>query len=200
MWYVIQVMSGREGHTVQVMEKGLPDGIMEECFVPMRRLKKKYHGKWQEVTEKLFPGYIFLITERPQSLYEELKKIPAFTKMLGSCEEYFTPLPEEEVGFLRHLYKLQNTRNIRRNTGNGPEIQNMRRTVGKEQDGRILEVGVSQVVVEKERMLRIISGPLKNMEGQIQKINLHKRIAVVETEFMGNKILLHLGIEIVDEE
>ena len=50
MWYVIQVMSGREGHTVQVMEKGLPDGIMEECFVPMRRLKKKYHGKWQEVT------------------------------------------------------------------------------------------------------------------------------------------------------
>ena len=58
---------------------------------------------------------------------------------------------------------------------------------------------MSQVAVGEGRQVRILSGPLKNLEGKIQKINLHKRIAIVETEFMGNRSLLHLGIEIVNE-
>ena len=102
MWYVMQVVSGREGHTVLLMERILSQGILENCFVPMRRMKKKYEGRWQEVKEKLFPGYVFLISEQPQLLYDELKQIPALTKLLGSCEEYFTPLSEKDVHFLRN--------------------------------------------------------------------------------------------------
>ena len=63
------------------------------------------------------------------------------------------------------------------------------------QDG----VGLSRVTVGEKRQIRIIDGPLKNLEGQIKKVNLHKRIAAVEAEFMGSKSLIHLGIEIVDE-
>ena len=171
MWYVMQVMSRQEGQTVKMMEQSLSSEILTRCLLPMRRRKKKYHGEWQEVTEKLFPGYVFLVTDTPQLLYDELKTIPAFTKLLGSCEEPFTPLSEPDVQFLK---KLQGE--------NGTQ-----------------ETGLSQVAVGEGRQVRIISGPLKNLEGKIQKINLHKRIAIVETEFMGNKSLLHLGIEIVNE-
>ena len=59
--------------------------------------------------------------------------------------------------------------------------------------------GLSKVVVGEDKQIKIISGPLKNLEGQIKKMNLHKRIAVVEVEFMGNRSLIHLGIEIADE-
>ncbi|WP_443029438.1 KOW motif-containing protein [Sporofaciens musculi] len=56
------------------------------------------------------------------------------------------------------------------------------------------------MAVGENQRIKIISGPLKNLEGQIKKINLHKRIAIVEAEFMGNRTLLHLGIEIAENK
>lgn len=172
MWYVMQVISGREGHTALLMERILSQEILEKCFVPMRRMRKKYEGSWREVTEKLFPGYVFLFSKQPQLLYDELKQIPALTKLLGSCEEYFTPLSEDDMKLLKKM-----------------------NWDGQEEP----VVGLSKAAVLENREIKILSGPLKNLEGQIQKINLHKRIAVVETEFMGNCARIHLGIEIVDD-
>ena len=144
-----------------VVEKMIPKGILENCFVPVRRLRKKFHGAWHEVTEKLFPGYVFMVSEQPQLLYEELKQIPALTKMLGRCEEYFTPLSEKDVRILEGIQKGKN-------------------------GSRNPEAGISRIAVEEGNQIRILSGPLVALEGQIRKVNLHKRIAVVEVEFMGN--------------
>ena len=101
MWYVMQVISGKERKTVMMMKQILSCDVLENCFIPIRRLKKKYKGKWQEITEKLFPGYVFLISGQPQLLYDELEKIPTLTKLLGSCEEYFTPLSKSDIHFLQ---------------------------------------------------------------------------------------------------
>ncbi len=172
MWYVMQVVSGQENRTICLAEKMISGEILENCFVPVRRLRKKFHGVWHEVTEKLFPGYVFMISEQPQLLYEELKQIPALTRLLGRCEEYFMPLSEKDM---RLLEKLQNGMN----------------------DGRNPEAEISRIAVEEGNQIRILSGPLVNLEGQIRKVNLHKRIAVVEVEFMGNKSAVHLGVEMV---
>lgn len=43
----------------------------------------------------------------------------------------------------------------------------------------------------------ILSGPLENMKGMIKKINLHKRVAEVEVNFMNRKTVIYLGIELV---
>lgn len=172
MWYVMQVASGQENRTIFLVEKMISKGILGNCFAPVRRLKKKFHGAWHEVTEKLFPGYVFITSEQPQLLYEELKQIPALTKMLGRCGKFFAPLSEKDV---RIMEKLRNGMN----------------------DSRNMEVEISRIAVEEGKQIRILSGPLVNLEGQIRKVNLHKRIAVVEVEFMGNKSLVHLGVEMV---
>ena len=174
MWYVMQVVSGQENRTTFLVKKMISEKLLESCFVPRRRLEKKYHGVWHEVAEILFPGYAFMISEQPRLLYEELKQIPALTRMLGRCEEYFTPLTEKDV---RMLEKLRN--------GIG--------------DSGKLEVEISRIAVEQGKQIRILSGPLVNLEGQIRKVNLHKRIAVVEMEFMGNQSLVHLGVEMVEK-
>lgn len=174
MWYVMQVFSGQENRTVLLAEKMISDGILENCFVPMRRRTKKFHGTWHEVTEQLFPGYVFLISEQPQLLYEELKKIPVLTRMLGRCEEYFVPLSEEDV---RIMKKLQD--------GFGER--------GKP------EAEISEIALEEGNRIRVLSGPLVNLEGQIKKVNLHKRTAAVEIEFMGRKTVVYLGVEIVEK-
>lgn len=214
MWYVMQVAAGRESQTVVMLERVLTSDVLENCFIPMRRLKKKFHGRWQEIAQKLFPGYVFLISEKPQLLYDELKKIPALTKLLGSCEEYFTPLSESDVQLLKKLQNIddmvqsgnglgpQNIWEKQNKSNNRNEIESLR-SAGD--NGKYLSyqdtsiVGLSKVIVEEDRKIRIVSGPLKNLEGQIRKINLHKRIVVVEAEFMGNRSLIHLGIEIMDE-
>ena len=61
------------------------------------------------------------------------------------------------------------------------------------------EVGLSQVTAEGDAVV-VLSGPLKSMEGRIKKLNLHKRIAEIEVEFMNRKTILHLGIEIVGKK
>jgi transcriptional antiterminator NusG len=188
MWLVMQVVSGREGHTVLLMERILSREVLEKCFVPMRRMKKKYQGSWKEITEKLFPGYVFLISEQPQLLYDELKQIPVLTKLLGNCEEYFTPLSEDDV---RLLKKLQDLKGEQEGIGNRDWIR------CGQQEAPV--AGLSKVIVGEEKTIKIISGPLKNLEGRIKKVNLHKRVAVVETEFMGNRSAIHLGIEIVGD-
>ena len=63
-----------------------------------------------------------------------------------------------------------------------------------------MEVNLSLVEVGENDEVKILSGPLKDMVGMVRKINMHKRIAEVEVVFMGRKIVLHLGIEIVEKK
>lgn len=179
MWYVMQVVSGQENRTVLLLKRMVSEKNLQHCFVPMRRLTKKFHGRWNEVKEKLFPGYIFLVTDQPQLLYEELKHVPALTKILGKCGEYFAPLPKKDVEMIQRMEGEKDDKKSR-------------------EEG--LTVGISQVIVQNEKQVRVLCGPLCNLEGQIKKVNLHKRIAEVEMEFMGSKRLVYMGIEIAKEK
>ena len=50
--------------------------------------------------------------------------------------------------------------------------------------------------IGKDGKLQYLSGPLSEMGNMVRRVNLHKRIAEIETEIMGRKRLLYLGIEI----
>lgn len=102
-----------------------------------------------------------------------MKEIPALTRILGRCGDYFTPLSERDMQMME---KLQSGT----------------------KDGGKIRAEISQIVIEEGKQIRILSGPLRNLEGQIKKLNLHKRIAEVELEFMGSKSVVYLGIEMVE--
>lgn len=57
-------------------------------------------------------------------------------------------------------------------------------------------IGISQVRIRADGKIHCLSGPLKHMEDRVRRINLHKRIAEIETEIMGKKRILYLGIDI----
>lgn len=56
-------------------------------------------------------------------------------------------------------------------------------------------VKMSQGIIEGSRT-RILSGPLTGMEGQIRKIDRHKRKAWLEVEMFGREQLVEVGLEI----
>ena len=172
LYYVLQVAAGTEDRVEEQIRVMVENGLYDSCFHPMRRMRKKFRGEWKEVHEKLLPGYVFITSNCVQELYQELKNVLAFTRMLGKDREQFIPLSEHEVKWLERLIE-------------SPE--------------RSMEVQLSQVSVSENDIVTILSGPLKDMEGCIKKIDLHRRIAKVEVDFMNRKTIIHLGIEMLEK-
>ena len=58
------------------------------------------------------------------------------------------------------------------------------------------EIAISKVRVSEDGNIEFLSGPLLQVENMVRKVNLHQRIAEVETNFLGKRRVLYLGIEI----
>ena len=170
MWYVIQTVGGQEQAVRRMIERylsGAGDSLVDQCFIPMRERTVKRGGEWKLVQEKLFPGYVFVVTEDAQKLLQNLKSIPRFTRLLGTGANEFVPLRPEEIAFLQRF-------------GDSGHIARL-----------------SKVEVVEGNRVRILSGALLNCEGMITKVHLHKRVAEVRTQFMGRTVDLYLGFELL---
>lgn len=170
MWYVIQTIGGEEERTAGILRRQISSCYMDECFVPKRERLKKFHGSWNKVEEILFHGYVFVISEEPDGLYQELKKIPRLTKMLGREKALFFSLSESE--------------------------EKMVRTIGDKEHKTVL----SKIELGEGKRIRVIDGPLKDYIGNVVKVNLHRREVVVRTKFMGNSVDVFLGVDMVKEK
>lgn len=102
-WYVIQVRSKAEEKIRRSCEMLISKEILKECFIPKNKRMKKIKGSWVEIEEILFTGYVFLVSDDPDKLYLELKKVPDLTKMLGHVDGEIFPLYDDEVKFLKSL-------------------------------------------------------------------------------------------------
>lgn len=102
-WYVIQVRSKLEEKIKKSCEMIISKEFLKECFVPKNKRLKRVDGKWIEVEDILFNGYVFLVSETPDELFLKLKKIPDLTKMLGKIDNEIFPLYDDEVVFLKSL-------------------------------------------------------------------------------------------------
>ena len=195
--YVLQVAPGMEEKTEALIRGQVGREIYGCCFHPLRHVRKKLRGEWKDLHEKLLPGYVFVRSDRVKELYGELRRVPVLTKLLGQEEENFTALSWKEVEWLERLTNSLDPLQAGKRAGEFAGQEAISPTVGKEEIRHPVEVGLSQISVSEQDVITILSGPLKNVEGQIRKINLHKRIAEVEVDFMGRKTIIYLGVEMV---
>ena len=178
MWYVIQTTTGKEQELVGVIKKLLPAELYESCFFFKRQLLKRLGGKWLEITETLFPAYVFLETERPEAVFFALKKVPEFAKLLGDRslqgnDGMFIPLYPDEESFLNKLCEEETDR---------------------EQDFRLVRLTDVQISEDGEK--RKFSGPLSQLQERIERLNLRKRYAVVSFSVCGERQTAILGIRL----
>ncbi len=139
--------------------------LVEACIIPLKEREKKFHGSWHLVTERVYPGYLFLKTEDAEQLFFQLKQIPKLTKLLGDAELTFDSLTDEEAAFVENL-------------GGAEHV-----------------VQLSPVAVDKDGNVTVLGGELKKYEDRIKKIDLHKRIAVVRTTIGKTEIYLGIVLE-----
>ena len=55
-------------------QKHISEEVLERCFIPYYEEQKHIRGKWTTQTKVLFPGYVFMVGENIEMLYEGLNE------------------------------------------------------------------------------------------------------------------------------
>ena len=98
MWYVIQVINGREDIMRERIERLVPQGAMQELFYPQYQTEIKVHGEWVTTTKPLFPGYLICDTTDPRTVQQYLLRMDDFARVLAQ-DGQFVPLAKEDAFF-----------------------------------------------------------------------------------------------------
>lgn len=102
-WYVMQVRAGSEPTVCKKILKMVEPDLYESVFVPMIEMVYKQQGEYKKVWRAMFPGYLFVISDRIDQVHYACKQIVEMTKILRG-DLGFQRLPDDEVSFLLSLY------------------------------------------------------------------------------------------------
>lgn len=184
MWYVIQTITRKEEELVSMIRSLLPQTIYESCFIIRAEWMKRLGGEWQIQTGPLFPGYVFIDTDCPKQVFQELRGLPRFTRLLGNDRFEFTAVEPEEHAYLEQICDKKN--------------QECPDGVAKRNYCRNSEylVRLTEAETAKDGTLKTLHGPLEYFAGKIETVNLHKRYAVAKVTVGHQERTVLFGIRL----
>lgn len=147
------------------------NSLLEEnirFFWLRRELFIKKSGKIKKTVSSIFPGYIFIESENIS--YDFYKKIRKFP---GFCRflrnnDDIKPLPNDDKKF---VYQLS-------------------------LNGEI--AGISKIYFNKDDKIKVISGPMKGLEGEIIKVDKRKKRAKIKLKLYEDSFLIDFGFELIE--
>lgn len=167
MWYVVQTESANEHLTMEILKNIAEPGSIKKLFVPVFEDVMKRGGKSHIVMRRLFPGYFFIDTNDPESVFGVLKKIPEFTRFVGAeekdDEKIFLSVDKDDEDFLNSLME------------NGV-------------------MRVSYVKRDKNGKIIKIVGPLSKYRNQVKKYDISRRRAIVQANIFGKVRKIKFGL------
>ncbi len=206
--YVLYTGSSDKEMLHTIMDACIDPKILHDVFIPQRIIKKHLHGKWQDVVDDIYRGYIFVEATDSNRLFLELKKIPKvstlFANLLsdqnGLHSDYyedlnFVALSDTDQKFIRMIGKSSPDEKAENGTG----TDDLGNSYNKSHT-----MGISGIVIDcnegesyKPGMkIKVVSGPLQGMEGLITKLNLHRREAFIKSPLFGGTEI-KIGINIL---
>lgn len=84
------------------IERDVSPELYRSLWLPVRVEQQKWNGIYQEVEKMLFPGYLFLDTEVPETVHEEIKRNKNYIGILKSGDCY-APLTRTDEEIIRRL-------------------------------------------------------------------------------------------------
>ena len=176
-WYVMRTIPGKEQQAAELMERTVDRSL----WVRWRILKKqklfRVKGRLFLNVEDMFPGYIFVETDRPEELQEELEKsreYPALTGNLsaGKCKVEVIAVEERDLEFLKSVC--------------GSELNE--------------PMSLSVVETDEDGNLIHIDGVLEKYESRITRKRLRKRYVLARVDLFCRKEDILFGICLPGDE
>lgn len=168
-WYLASCPVGREHSTCEKVRDIVPDGLLEDAFVPRKERHAKWKGVWRtDVVDLLKTGGYFIVATRdPQALAAALAKTTFPVQLAGFVGRGYAPISKDAQAFLSGV--MDASRTVRLSWG---EI------VGED--------------------VRVLTGPLVGYENRIQRVIRKKALALVrmEGDAKGEEFTLALPLAI----
>lgn len=163
-WYVVHIKLERGPKLVSFFNQ--QNNI--KAFIPKMERWYNIKGKKDYIIKDLYPDYVFIKSEMDQHEFnkrfkEFFKSIDGFAQLL-ELEDVYVLKTEEQI-LMERLQRLLDNKNI------------IRHSVGN--------IVNSKLIVEE--------GPLVNLENKVIKIDRHKRLAILKSDFF-NKITVPLEV------
>ena len=167
LWYLLKTWAGREEELVKVIHKTIPSYQYKECFVIYQERIWRRQQRSIVHRERLFPGCVFLTCE-DSGKEDFLPRCPEKNPDIGDRMAWgniaILPMMPKDGEFLE---KISGTDHV---------------------------VRLSYVQKEEGGEIALVSGPLKKCAGQMERIQLKKRYAVVRCRLWGEEQAIVLGI------
>lgn len=168
--YCLYCKTGSEAKLVTLLKKSMLEylNVELEVFYPVRIMNQKKRGIWSEVAQPLLPGYLFLYLDDEVDFPTFLINQERNAYKILRYSDGTMALKDEDEKYAHWVYSYQ---------------------------GRFEP---STIVYEEGQLVKIIDGPLKEMVGQIVKIDKRQRRAVVQMMFAGALRNFNLSINIIE--
>ncbi|WP_217557316.1 antiterminator LoaP [Paenibacillus sp. GbtcB18] len=178
-WYALFVETGKEEITKDYINKIFSKSNIR-CIVPKRKVPEKKQGVTYHCFKIMFPGYVLIELKLDYKIYYKLKEIPTLIRLLNYNSPKYCYTLDEDFDESDCFKKI-----------NSKEMQFLINIIGEE---GILDY--SELFIENSSVT-VLSGPLKNFEGIIKRVDKHKNRAKVEFKFLDNISILDVGVQIL---
>ncbi len=166
-WYVLQVSNGKENEVFEFINKCNVNEVIPLIF-RVECFKKKA-GEYFTELKILFPGYVFIETNSNNQIESTI-----YSKIVNKNNNIYSLIGNKDNRKVSEYEKAQLLRVV-------DENYVVRKSIG--------------CILNKE--VEIISGPLRGFENYIRKINIHKKMALVEMKVLGGYKVLRYPLEII---
>lgn len=110
LWYVVHTYSGHENKVAQALKQRVETmGLLDRIFdvvVPTRSIVTVRHGKKEETTEKIFPGYILVKMVLDDASWLCVRTTTGVTAFVGAGNKP-TSISEKEVNAILKFMKME---------------------------------------------------------------------------------------------
>ena len=169
MWYVVQTTVGSEKQIAEKLNRVYSEHAENPCFVLLKERTWRREGIYQIGVEPMFPGYIFVDTEDPQRLEENVHRFAGKAQLLMDGQVFAIESSEEML--FKELIRGDSQHTVRR---------------------FLVHANEAGEIVSAE-------GILGELLGQIVRKRFRKRVVTVEIPFLGKTRQVELSIRVKDD-
>ena len=189
-WYVISTVGGSEAKLVGRIRKKVDDSLYEHCWIPTKTIRRKYKRVYRDMDVYMFTGYVMVSTNTPKEFFLAMREKGDYVRILG--DSHLNGYKDDEE---QQYFRLKDW-----------EVELMMRLAGwtKEEEknlkhlkDRSMNVSFSTGIFVDGK-LRVIDGPLKELEKYVVFVDRHKCMAKVRMELFGQVREFTLGVAVLD--
>ena len=180
-WYVVHTYSGYENKVKEDLVKavenaGLQDIILEVMYPTEETIEILPNGKRKSVVRKVYPGYVMV----KMNVDVVEKERPA--EVGGGVTRDLVMNP-------RAWYVIRNTRGVTGFVGPGSKPIPLK-------DEEVVAMGVERIPIvldiEEGENVRVVSGPLENFIGRVDKIDVERQKVKLSVSMFGRETPVEL--------